>query len=221
MESCTRYGPTGWPEIVRLCLATSVPREQPITSRAEDGVLCRSTQAHRLSVKAYQVGGQEMQQQLNTLIFDASCTRGEDISRDSFLADVAVKVGLMNRERVRSPPSSRPLSSDAFQAVEFLKSTEALDCVEKMTEAARANGVNGVPFVIIDGKLALNGVQPMDRYIQVSPSFCRLPLHKCPSADFPKAGRIIHLATYCEPGQGMQGSDNRPRTISTMTASVL
>ncbi|KAI9570511.1 thioredoxin-like protein [Boletus coccyginus] len=118
---------------------------------AEDGVLCRSTQAHRLSVKAYQVGGQEMQQQLNSLIFDASCAKGEDISRDSFLANVAVKVGLMNRER----------------AVEFLKSTEALDCVEKMTEAARANGVNGVPFVIIDGKLALNGVQPMDRYIQI------------------------------------------------------
>jgi len=55
-------------------------------------------------VKAYQVGGQAMQQQLNTLIFDACFVKGEDISRDSFLADVAVKVGLMNRERVRSPP---------------------------------------------------------------------------------------------------------------------
>ncbi|KAF8553976.1 thioredoxin-like protein [Imleria badia] len=118
---------------------------------AEDGVICRSTQAHRLSVKAYQVGGQPMQQELNSLIFDSCFARGEDISRQDFLADSAVKVGLMNRER----------------AVEFLKSTEALDCVEKMIEAARANGVNGVPFIIIDGKWALNGVQPVDCYIQI------------------------------------------------------
>jgi len=118
---------------------------------AEDGIVCRSTQAHRLSVKAYRVGGQAMQQELNSLIFDACFAKGEDISRDNFLADVAVKVGLMNRER----------------AIEFLKSTEALDCVEKMIEAARANGVDGVPFIIIDGKLALTGVQPMDCYIQI------------------------------------------------------
>ena len=93
-----------------------------------------------------------------------------------------------------------------------------------MTEAARASGVNGVPFIIIDGKLAMNGVQPMDCYIQVSPSFCCLTPHNCPSADFPKAGRIIHVATHRKPGQGMQrlqGSNNRPCTISTMTASVL
>ncbi|KAF8135010.1 thioredoxin-like protein [Boletus edulis] len=118
---------------------------------AEDGVVCRSIQAHRLSVKAYQVGGQPMQRELNSLIFDACLAKGDDISRESFLADAAVKVGLMNRER----------------AVEFLRSTEALDCVEKMIEAARANGVNGVPFIIIDGKWALNGVQPKDCYIQI------------------------------------------------------
>ncbi|KAN0092810.1 Thioredoxin-like fold [Tylopilus felleus] len=118
---------------------------------AEDSVVCRSTQAHRLSVKAYQIGGQTMQQGLISLIFDAYFARGQDISSESFLADAAVKVGLMNRER----------------AVQFLRSTEALDCVEKMVEAARANGVNGVPFIIIDGKWALNGVQPVDCYIQI------------------------------------------------------
>lgn len=55
------------------------------------------------------------------------------------------------------------------QAAEFLQSTEYLDCVEKMVEAAKAQGINGVPFVIIDGKWAVNGVQPVECFIQVSP----------------------------------------------------
>ncbi|KAF9237642.1 thioredoxin-like protein [Melanogaster broomeanus] len=101
---------------------------------AEDGIICPSTQAHRLSVKAYQC-----------------LTKGEDISDNNVLADAAAKVGLLNRER----------------AMEFLNSTEALDCVNKMVEAARANGVKGVPFIIIDGKWALNGVQPMECYLQI------------------------------------------------------
>lgn len=41
-----------------------------------------------------------MQQGLISLIFDAYFARGQDISSESFLADAAVKVGLMNRERV-------------------------------------------------------------------------------------------------------------------------
>lgn len=71
------------------------------------------------------------------------------------------------------------LCSDLFKAIEFLKSTEALDCVEKMIEAARTNGVNGVPFIIIDGKWALNGVQPMECYVQVSSFFFHLFPCKC------------------------------------------
>lgn len=190
---------------VCMFLPVTPSREQSHTPRAEDGIVCRSIQAHRLSVKAYQVGGQEMQQQLNSLIFDACFAKGEDISRDNFLADVAVKVGLMNRERVCLPILYRPLCSDTFQAVEFLKSTEALDCVEKMISAARANGVNGVPFIIIDGKWALNGVQPMDCYVQVSLSFFRPPHHECPLADLPKVvnGPIIHLPLHRESGQVM------------------
>lgn len=134
-------------------------------------MVCRSTQAHRLSVKAYQVGGQAMQQQLISLVFDACFAKGEDISNDNFLADIAVKVGLMNRGRVCFSVLHNSLGSDALEAIEFLKSTETLDCVEKMIEAARANGVNGVPFIIIDGKWALNGVQSMDCYLQVSSFF--------------------------------------------------
>lgn len=142
-------------------------------------MVCRSTQAHRLSVKAYQVGGQAMQQQLISLVFDACFAKGEDISNDNFLADIAVKVGLMNRGRVCFSVLHSSLGSDALEAIEFLKSTETLDCVEKMIEAARANGVNGVPFIIIDGKWALNGVQSMDCYLQVSSFFSHVFRHEC------------------------------------------
>ena len=125
-------------------------------------------------MKAYQVGGQAMQQPLNSIIFDACFAKGEDISTDDFLADAAVKVGLMNRDRVCHPISLPAPYSGPVEAIEFLRSTEAMDCVEKMIEAARANRVNGVPFIIIDDKWALNGVQPTECYIQVSPFFCHV-----------------------------------------------
>lgn len=38
-------------------------------------------------------------------------------------------------------------------------------------DANRASGVNGVPFIIIDGKWALNGVQSTECYLQVSKEF--------------------------------------------------
>lgn len=118
---------------------------------AEDGVVCRPNLAHRLAVKAYHVGGQDMQREFNDIIFKAAFADGRDISDPDFLVDTAVQVGLMNREK----------------ASEFLRSTECQDCVDKMIDAAKANDVKGVPFIIIDGKWALNGVQPKECYIQI------------------------------------------------------
>ncbi|KAI6025574.1 thioredoxin-like protein [Pisolithus orientalis] len=111
--------------------------------------------AHRLAVKAYHVGGQDMQREFNDIIFKAAFADGRDISDPDFLVDTAARVGLMNREK----------------ASEFLRSTECQDCVDKMIDAAKANDVKGVPFIIIDGKWALNGVQPKECYIQASLPF--------------------------------------------------
>lgn len=118
---------------------------------AEDGIICRPNLAHRLAVKAYQVGGQDMQREFNDLIFRAAFAEGRDISDFNFLVETAAQIGLMNKEK----------------ASEFLRSTECQDCVDKMIDAAKANQVNGVPFIIIDGKWALNGVQPKECYIQI------------------------------------------------------
>ncbi|KAG0705720.1 thioredoxin-like protein [Suillus ampliporus] len=126
---------------------------------AEDGIMARSTLAHRLSVKAYKVGGQEMQGKLNDIIFEAVFADYEDISDVDFLADAAEKVDLMNKT----------------EATTFLQDTDCKNCVNQMIEAARASGVNGVPSIIIDGKWALNGVQSTECYLQILRKIAQAP----------------------------------------------
>ncbi|KAG1851614.1 thioredoxin-like protein [Suillus subalutaceus] len=118
---------------------------------AEDGIVARSTLAHRLSVKAYKVGGQAMQGHLNDILFKAAFADCQDVSDVEFLADAAEKVGLM----------------DKTEAITFLQDTDCKNCVNQMIDAARASGVNGVPSIIIDGKWALNGVQSTECYLQI------------------------------------------------------
>ena len=62
--------------------------------------MARSTLAHRLAVKAYKVGGQEMQKKLNDILFAAAFADCKDISDVEFLADAAEKIGLMNKTEV-------------------------------------------------------------------------------------------------------------------------
>jgi len=127
---------------------------------AEDGIVAQSTLAHRLSVKAYKVGGQEMQGKLNDIVFEAVFADCKDISDVEFLADAAEKVGLMNKA----------------EATVFLQDTDCKNCVDKMMDAARASGVNGVPSIIIDGKWALNGVQSTECYLQILRKIAQAPL---------------------------------------------
>ena len=58
-------------------------------------------------------------------------------------------------------------SLPASQAIAFLESDELLDEVERMMNEARRKGVNGVPFVVIDGKWAVSGGQTAEVYAQV------------------------------------------------------
>jgi predicted DsbA family dithiol-disulfide isomerase len=69
-------------------------------SSAEDSIVCVTTQAHRLSAKAYQTGGQGVQNRFNAFIFDACLVKGVDISNEDVLVDAAVNIGLMNKEEV-------------------------------------------------------------------------------------------------------------------------
>ena len=63
------------------------------------------------------------------------------------------------------------------KAVAFLESDQLLDEVERMMAEARKKGVNGVPFVVIDGKWAVSGGQTAEVYAQVRVSaiICHCP----------------------------------------------
>ncbi|KAG9310398.1 glycoside hydrolase superfamily [Chiua virens] len=118
---------------------------------ADDSILCVTTQAHRLSAKALKNGGQELQEKFNALIFDACLSKGDNISDENFLVDAAVSVGIMGKEET---------------------------WWRRRSKLAKARGINGVPFVIIDGKWAVNGLQPVECFIQIFRKLAQLPAPK-------------------------------------------
>jgi len=63
--------------------------------------MSQSTRAHRLAQKAYQIGGQKLLLPVLCNIFKANLQDSKDIGDNNVLADIAVKVGMMNREEVR------------------------------------------------------------------------------------------------------------------------
>jgi predicted DsbA family dithiol-disulfide isomerase len=62
--------------------------------------LSQSTRAHRLSVKAYRVGGQDMQQAVLQAYFKVYFHEGKDIGNIDILGDIAQSVGLMSKAEV-------------------------------------------------------------------------------------------------------------------------
>jgi len=116
-----------------------------------DGLLSQSTRAHRLSVKAYQVGGQEMQQAVLLAYFKAYFHEGNDIGNLDVLGDIAQNAGLMGKE----------------QTIDFLKTDELSNEVERTIAEAHQKGIKGSPATIIDDKFKLDGVHMKDTFVQV------------------------------------------------------
>lgn len=126
-------------------------REIGLDLNFEDGVISSTVRAHRLSVKAYRLGGQLLQIPLLAAIFKAYTIDSKDIGSLDVLGDAAESAGVMSKE----------------QAIEFLKGDELKDEVMKMTEVAKAKGVKGVPLVIIDGRWAVSGGQRAEIFVQI------------------------------------------------------
>ncbi|KAJ7221020.1 thioredoxin-like protein [Mycena haematopus] len=115
------------------------------------GVVSQSTRAHRLSRKAYRMGGAQLQLPYLTAIFRVHLEEGKDIGDIDVLSDVAAEVGMMTKA----------------EAIAFLKSNELEDEVNNMCDEARAKGITGVPLVVIDGKWAVSGGQSSDVFVQI------------------------------------------------------
>ncbi|KAF8207118.1 thioredoxin-like protein [Mycena galopus ATCC 62051] len=115
------------------------------------GVISQSTRAHRLSRKAYRLGGVQMQLPFLTAIFRVHLQEAKDVGDIGVLSDVAAEVGMMSKA----------------EAIAFLKSNELEDEVNNMCEEARDKGITGVPLVVIDGKWAVSGGQSSDVFVQI------------------------------------------------------
>ncbi|MFP5401283.1 MAG: DsbA family oxidoreductase [Gammaproteobacteria bacterium] len=99
--------------------------------------------AHRLMHRAQAQGQRpERIQALAQALFAAHFQEGRDIGDLDTLADIAAAGG-ERRETVR----------------EWLDGRGSIDAVERMAEGVRRQGIQGVPFFILNRKLAVSGAQ--------------------------------------------------------------
>lgn len=99
--------------------------------------------AHRLMYRAQSIGQTQARiQMLGGALFAAHFQEGRDIGDKDTLADIAATCG-ERRDSVR----------------EWLDSSADTDKVQRMVAGVRKQGVEGVPFYILNRKLAVSGAQ--------------------------------------------------------------
>ena len=117
--------------------------------RLFDNVHTNTIDAHRLLHLALSVGGPTLQGRLKEEYLAAYFTRAEDIGDHAVLAAGARAVGL-----------------DADRVAEVLAGTEFAEEVQADIAQARAYGVTGVPFFVVDGRYGISGAQPAEVFEQ-------------------------------------------------------
>ncbi len=101
--------------------------------------------AHRLLHHALATGGPQLQARLKEALFEAYFGRAESMADHEVLSAAAAAVGL-DRER----------------ALEVLAGGEHSEAVRADLAQARAYGISGVPFFVVDRKYAVSGAQPVE-----------------------------------------------------------
>ena len=98
-------------------------------------------------------------------LFLAYFTDGRDLSDRGTLAEIAAGAGL-----------------DRAEVDELLAGDRGLDVVRAGEGQARSLGVSGVPFFVVNGKVALSGAQPPEFFLQA----------------FEQAGEAVIAGEACE-----------------------
>jgi len=101
--------------------------------------------AHRLLHHALAEGGPALQARLNEALLEAYFGRAESMVDPDVLTAAAVSVGL-----------------DADRAREVLASEEYAEAVLADLDQARAFGISGVPFFVVDRTFGVSGAQPTE-----------------------------------------------------------
>ncbi|MFE6733404.1 DsbA family protein [Microbacterium sp. NPDC057650] len=109
---------------------------------------------HTNTVKAHELlhhaKAKGLQHEMEERLMSAYFTEGKHVGRIDDLVVLAAEVGL-----------------DAAEATEVLESSTYLDDVRADQAQARAYGINGVPFFVIDGKYGVSGAQPAEAFENV------------------------------------------------------
>jgi predicted DsbA family dithiol-disulfide isomerase len=110
----------------------------------------KTVDAHRLLHLAREEGGTALQRALKEALLAAYFGAGRSMGDHAVLREVAVATGL-----------------DAARVDAVLASTEYAAAVAADIDQARAYGISGVPFFVVDRKLAVSGAQPTEIFTQV------------------------------------------------------
>jgi predicted DsbA family dithiol-disulfide isomerase len=110
----------------------------------------KTVDAHRLLHLALDVAGPEAQRALKEALLDAYFGHGRSMGDHAVLREVAVRTGLP-AERVDAV-----LGTDEYAAH-----------VQADIQQARAYGISGVPFFVVDEKYGVSGAQPTELFTQV------------------------------------------------------
>ncbi|MFE6994582.1 DsbA family protein [Microbacterium sp. NPDC057659] len=109
---------------------------------------------HTNTVKAHELlhhaKAKGLQHEMEERLMSAYFTEGKHVGRIDDLVALAAEVGL-----------------DAAEATEVLESSKYLEDVRADQAQARAYGINGVPFFVIDGKYGVSGAQPAEAFENV------------------------------------------------------
>ncbi|MEM6490336.1 MAG: DsbA family oxidoreductase [Pseudomonadota bacterium] len=140
-----KYGTTLEGSIAARARITQIGRDLGFAfNYADDMRMVNTWRAHQLIAWAADQG---RAQDVAIALFAAFFTRREDLNDPAVLAEIARRVGL-----------------DAEDAVAALADGRYADSVREEERLWRARGVQGVPAVVLNGRVALVGAQGAERY---------------------------------------------------------
>ncbi|WP_456786357.1 DsbA family oxidoreductase [Cellulomonas sp. P5_C5] len=164
LSPSTPTGP-GIPEIDALARHKGIPRDQvtrmfaQVTAVAageglaydfDRAIAANTFAAHRLVHLARVSGGAELAERTLEALFSAHFEHGADLGDDETLVRIVGGAGV-------DPDAARAALADDTGA----------DAVRADEDEARALGVTGVPFFVVDRRIAVSGAQPADVFTQL------------------------------------------------------
>ena len=124
---------------------TDMAKKEGLEYNFDKAVIANSFDAHRLIQLAKTHGKGDVAEEM---LFKAYFTDGRNISNHNTLLQIGIELGL-----------------SAIEVGEMLSTDSYAEVVNDDIERARALGINGVPFFVIDGKYGISGAQPAEVFL--------------------------------------------------------